>query len=153
MYYVNALINQSDDILEQIKVIKEHQAHPEVKYYIELLDNENLSPYMRWIVDRYLFGRKVDKKPKKTYGNVKLFKYFNPEYIDKQPTYTLEIKIKVGNIVIVKECLEKGICEGMEAKVLYINIDDSVTIQYNLFGQNYIEDISKDLIGGIISKA
>lgn len=65
MNYINKLLTSSDDIMEQIRLIKENKDHEQVKKYLMLLDSENLSPHMRYLIDKYLFDRKVESEPKK----------------------------------------------------------------------------------------
>lgn len=64
MNLINQLLTSTDDVFEQIRLIKENKDQEQVKKYLILLDSEQLSPYMRYLVDKYLFNRKVGKEQK-----------------------------------------------------------------------------------------
>ena len=65
MDFVDELLNSTKKkgIIAQAKLLREHKDNEYVKIYLEELDKCNLSPYTRWVVDKYLFDRKVSKKP------------------------------------------------------------------------------------------
>ena len=81
MNLINQLLTSTDDVFEQIRLIKENKDQEQVKKYLILLDSEQLSPYMRYLVDKYLFNRKVGKEPKMQDRKYSLINY-NEELLE-----------------------------------------------------------------------
>lgn len=145
LYFVNYLLNQSDDIFEQINILKENFDNEEVNIYLSLLDKDNLSPYLRYVVDKHIFDRRVEKEPPKT--DVKLYPIYVNGYNEKQRSLKIELFIKSGDIVFIK----KGPYANMQGTILYIDKNE-VIIKLDLFGKIVAERLSLDCIGGIYNE-
>ena len=60
------LIESKDNISEQLKVLRKYKNREDVKEYIDnLLKNEYVTEYVRYMIERYYFGNKDAKKAKK----------------------------------------------------------------------------------------
>lgn len=60
------LIESKTNISEQLKVLKKHRNRDDVKEYIDnLLKNEYVTEYVRYMIDKYYFGNKEAKKVEK----------------------------------------------------------------------------------------
>lgn len=60
------LIESKNNISEQLKVLKKHRNRDDVKEYIDnLLKNEYVTEYVRYMIDKYYFGNKEAKKVEK----------------------------------------------------------------------------------------
>jgi len=57
--FVNQLLNSQDNIIDQLKVLRENRNHKEVKKYINALIKINNSPYYKYCIDKYYFNKKV----------------------------------------------------------------------------------------------
>ena len=57
--FVNELLDSQDNIIDQLKVLKENKKHKEVKKYINALIKINNSPYYKYCIDKYYFNKKV----------------------------------------------------------------------------------------------
>jgi len=59
--FVNRLLNSQDNIIDQLKLLKENQNHKEVKKYIKALVRENNSQYFNYCIDKYYFDKDVEE--------------------------------------------------------------------------------------------
>ena len=60
------LIESKDNISEQLRVLRKYRNREDVKEYIDnLLKNEYVTGYVRYMIDRYYFGNKEAKKAEK----------------------------------------------------------------------------------------
>ena len=57
--FVNQLLNSKDNIIEQLKLLKENKNHVEVKKYMRVLIKQNNSPYFKYCIDKYYFNKDV----------------------------------------------------------------------------------------------
>lgn len=60
------LIESKENISEQLKVLRKHRNRDDVQEYIDnLLKNEYVTDYVRYMIDKYYFGNKDAKKAEK----------------------------------------------------------------------------------------
>ena len=60
------LIESKDNISEQLRLLRKYRSREDVKKYIEdLLKNEYVTEYVRYMIDKYYFGNKEAKKAEK----------------------------------------------------------------------------------------
>ena len=60
------LIESKDNISEQLKVLWKYRNREDVKEYIDnLLNNEYVTDYVKYMIDKYYFGNKEAKKAEK----------------------------------------------------------------------------------------
>ena len=60
------LIESKNNISEQLRVLRRHREREDVKEYIDnLLKNEYVTEYVKYMIDKYYFGNKEAKKAKK----------------------------------------------------------------------------------------
>ena len=60
------LIESKDNISEQLRVLRKYRNREDVKEYIDnLLKNEYVTDYVKYMIDKYYFGNKESKKAKK----------------------------------------------------------------------------------------
>lgn len=60
------LIESKDNISEQLRVLRKYREREDVKEYIDnLLKNEYVTDYVRYMIDKYYFGNKDTKKAEK----------------------------------------------------------------------------------------
>ena len=60
------LIESKDNISEQLRLLRKYRNREDVKEYIEnLLKNEYVTDYVRYMIDKYYFGNKEAKKVEK----------------------------------------------------------------------------------------
>lgn len=57
--FVNELLNSQDNIIDQLKMLKENKNHKEVKRYMRVLVKQNNSPYFKYCIDKYYFNKDV----------------------------------------------------------------------------------------------
>ena len=57
--FVNELLNSQDNIIDQLKVLKENENNREVKKYMRVLVKQNNSPYIKYCIDKYYFNKDV----------------------------------------------------------------------------------------------
>ena len=57
--FVNELLKSKDNIIDQLKLLKENKNHKEVKKYIRFLVKDNNSPYFKYCIDKYYFDKDV----------------------------------------------------------------------------------------------
>lgn len=63
---VKNIIQQKNNISEQLKLLRRNKDIPEVQEYIDKLYNDKLaSKYLKYLIDRYYYGKKNLIKPKK----------------------------------------------------------------------------------------
>ena len=60
------LIESKNNISEQLRVLRKYREREDVKEYIDnLLKNEYVTDYVRYMIDKYYFGNKDAKKASK----------------------------------------------------------------------------------------
>ena len=60
------LIETKDNISEQLRLLRKYRNREDVKQYIDnLLQNEYVTDYVKYMIDRYYFGNKDAKKAEK----------------------------------------------------------------------------------------
>ena len=60
------LIESKDNISEQLRVLRKYRNREDVKEYIDnLLKNEYVTGYVRYMIEKYYFGNKNAKKTEK----------------------------------------------------------------------------------------
>ena len=60
------LIESKDNISEQLRLLRKYRSREDVKKYIDdLLKNEYVTDYVRYMIDKYYFGNKEAKKAEK----------------------------------------------------------------------------------------
>ena len=60
------LIESKENISEQLRVLRKYREREDVKEYIDnLLKNEYLTAYVRYMIERYYFGNKEAEKAEK----------------------------------------------------------------------------------------
>lgn len=60
------LIESKENISEQLKVLRKYRNRDDVQEYIDnLLNNEYVTDYVRYMIDKYYFGNKDAKKAEK----------------------------------------------------------------------------------------
>lgn len=65
------LIESKDNISEQLRVLRKYRNREDVKEYIDnLLKNEYVTDYVRYMIDKYYFGNKEAKKVEKNCGSI-----------------------------------------------------------------------------------
>lgn len=57
--FVNELLKSQDNIIDQLKVLKENENNREVKKYMRVLVKQNNSPYFKYCIDKYYFNKDV----------------------------------------------------------------------------------------------
>ena len=63
---LNEIIESKNNISEQLRVLRKYRNREDVKQYIEnLLKNEYVTDYVRYMIDKYYFGNKDAKKAEK----------------------------------------------------------------------------------------
>lgn len=60
------LIESKDNISEQLRLLRKYRSREDVKKYInDLLKNEYVTEYVRYMIEKYYFGNKEAKKAEK----------------------------------------------------------------------------------------
>lgn len=60
------LIESKENISEQLRLLRKYRNREDVKEYIDnLLKNDYVTDYVRYMIDRYYFGNKEAKKAEK----------------------------------------------------------------------------------------
>ena len=60
------LIESKDNISEQLRLLRKYRSREDVKKYIDdLLKNEYVTDYVRYMIDKYYFGNKEAKEAEK----------------------------------------------------------------------------------------
>ena len=60
------LIESKDNISEQLRILRKYRHREDVQKYIDnLLKNEYVTDYVRYLIDRYYFANKDAKKAEK----------------------------------------------------------------------------------------
>jgi len=57
--FVNELLKSQNNIIDQLKLLKENKNHKEVKKYMGVLIKQNNSPYFKYCIDKYYFNKDV----------------------------------------------------------------------------------------------
>ena len=137
--FVNQLLNSQDNIIDQLKVLKENKDNKEVKKYINTLIKQNNSPYFNYCIDKYYFGKDVEEV-KKPSGQryIKLYPiYFQSLEIKKEKKRKkLLNKVKKGDKVKVLEGVFKGTI-GIVEKIDMSS--DMITIEVETFGEMFFD--------------
>ena len=59
--YVNKLLSSQDNIIDQLKLLRENKHNKEVQKYIKALVKGHNSPYFKYCIDKYYFGKEVEE--------------------------------------------------------------------------------------------
>ena len=57
--FVEKLLNSQDNIIDQLKLLRENKDNKEVKKYMRALVKDNNSPYFKYCIDKYYFNKDV----------------------------------------------------------------------------------------------
>ncbi len=57
--FVEKLLNSQDNIIDQLKLLRENKNNKEVKKYMRALVKDNNSPYFKYCIDKYYFNKDV----------------------------------------------------------------------------------------------
>lgn len=141
LYYVNYLLKKGNDIFEQIDLLKKNIDNEEVQLYVDNLKNEeNLSPNLKQIIDKFLFNKETSDEIK-----------YNGELL-----YPLSIKhhntsVKIERIISPGDeiVIMRGLYAGCNGQLLSIN-NKNAKVLLNIFDLENLVDISIDDIGGKI---
>lgn len=57
--FVTQLLNSQDNIIDQLKLLKENKNNKGVKRYMRVLVKQNNSPYFNYCIDKYYFNKDV----------------------------------------------------------------------------------------------
>lgn len=144
LYYVNALINQSDDVLEQIEILKRNIENKEVQFYLNCLEIMEISPYLRWLLDKYLYGKEVGEQPEKPNYQVKLLRVYSEEYAENRESYSLTLSMKAGDEIFYKPYP----LVYVPATLLYIEKEKAI-IKTCEFSKTVIQEIPISQIIGV----
>lgn len=146
LYYVDALISQSDDVLEQIEILKRNIENKEVQYYLNCLEIMEISPYLRWLLDKYLYGKEVGEAPAKPNYQVKLLRVYSDEYDENREIYPLTFRMKAGDEIFYQPYP----LVYFTATLLYIEKDKAI-IKTIEFSKTVIQEIPISQIIGIMN--
>ena len=115
MEFVNDLLLSKNNISEQLKLLRKHSDNKYVQEYIKSLEeSKNISGYVKYMVDRYYYGKKDVIKCEKNCVE-KTFKVLLRPIKIKTKGY-VETDIQVGDIVSIIDGPFKGI-DGKITKV------------------------------------
>lgn len=115
MEFVNELLLSKNNISEQLKLLRKHSDNKYVQEYIKSLEeSKNLSGYVKYMIDRYYYGKKDAIKCKKNCVE-KMFKVLLKP-IKIKTKRCVETNIQVGDIVSIIDGPFKGI-DGKVTKV------------------------------------
>jgi len=122
--FVEELLNSQNNIIDQLKLLKENKKHKEVKKYIKALLKMNLSPYVKYCIDKYYFDLDVEEvKPTAKNRHITLYNIYFPSLLKKQEKerarkYIKNIKnVKIGDTIKILD----GPFGGMIGKVKTID--------------------------------
>jgi len=66
MNYVKGLLSEKQTVSAQLKLLGKHKDNPEVREYISRLESyEELSDYMKYLIEKYFYGNKDTPKAEK----------------------------------------------------------------------------------------
>ena len=60
--FVELLLDLCDNIIDQLILLKQFKHHKEVKKYIKTLTKSNMSPYERYCINKYFYGKDVKEE-------------------------------------------------------------------------------------------
>jgi len=116
MEFVNELLLSKDNISEQLILLKKHSDNKEVQEYIKSLENsEYLSGYVKYMIERYYYGKKDAIKCEKNCVEKTFKVLLRPVEIRKK--VHAETDIEVGDDVAIID----GPFKGFNGKVEKVN--------------------------------
>lgn len=116
MEFVNELLLSKDNISEQLILLKKHSDNKYVQEYIKSLENsEYLSGYVRYMIERYYYGKKDAIKCEKNCVEKTFKVLLRPVEIRKK--VHAETDIEVGDDVAIID----GPFKGFNGKVEKVN--------------------------------
>lgn len=59
--FVDQLLNSQDNIIDQLKLLKDNKNNKEVKKYMQALLKDKHSPYFNYCIDKYYFNKDIDE--------------------------------------------------------------------------------------------
>lgn len=132
--FVNELLNSQDNIIDQLKVLKENQKHKEVKKYIKALVKGNNSPYFKYCIDKYYFGLDVEE--------------VKPPIRTLSPLYYLKGRKKIEKLLNQKDNLIdqiKLLKKHKEDKIIDTYIKDYLELWSNRYEEYCIKKYYYDM--------
>ncbi len=60
---VDIIIDSTDNLIAELIIFRHLRWHPMVKRYMKSLNSDNMSPYMRYCIDKYYFKKDVKEVP------------------------------------------------------------------------------------------
>lgn len=93
--YVRELLNQEDNIIDQLNLLKQHSDNEEVQKYMDALTKINNSPYFQYCIDKYYLEKdvkEVDPPLPKLYSTWEATKYIL-DLLDKEDNIIDQLKL------------------------------------------------------------
>ena len=133
MEFVNELLLSKDNISEQLILLKKHSDNKYVQEYIKSLENSGyLSGYVRYMIERYYYGKKDAIKCEKNCVEKTFKVLLRPVEIRKK--VHAETDIEVGDDLAIID----GPFKGFNGKVEKVNKEYAeFIILINLFEQKH----------------
>lgn len=139
---LNELLESKDNISEQLRLLRNYSERQDVKEYINsLLENKNVTDYVKYMIDKYYFGNKDAVKVEKNCVE-RTFKVLLRPIKIKTKKYS-ETNIKVGDIVSIID----GAFSGFDGKVEKVDKEYSeFVISIKLFEENHSVNVDFDYV-------
>ena len=139
---LNELLESKDNISEQLRLLRNYSEQQDVKEYINsLLENKNVTDYVKYMIDKYYFGNKDAVKVEKNCVE-RTFKVLLRPIKIKTKKYS-ETNIKVGDIVSIID----GAFSGFDGKVEKVDKEYSeFVISIKLFEENHSVNVDFDYV-------
>ncbi len=148
--FVNSLLDSKNNIIDQLKLLKENKDNKEVEKYIKYIMEDNISPYLKYFINKYYFGLDVEEvKPSGKYKNAKLYKicFLDEEKMNENNVYTDDYM--QNNISIIGTRPANGKMEYM-SKIICGLLDDNKNVfliglggKTNYYEQYLLNEITK----------
>lgn len=132
--FVDELLKSQDNIIDQLKLLKENKNNREVKKYMKALVGMNLSPYYRYCIDKYYFELNVEEVKPPIPKIYPLYYLEGSEVVKK----ILDTKDNViDQIISLKKCKDK--------EMIDIYFDDYLAVWANEYVSYCIKKYYYDL--------
>ena len=133
MDFVNELLLSKKNISEQLKLLRKYNDNEYVQKYIKSLEeSKNLSCYVKYMIDKYYYGKKDAIKCEKNCVE-RLFKVLLRPIEIKTKCYA-ETDIQVGDIVSIID----GPFKSIDGKVMKIDKEYALfDVLINLFEETF----------------
>jgi len=132
--FVNQLLNSQDNIIDQLKLLKENRSHKEVKKYMRELVKQNDSPYFKYCIDKYYFNKDV--------------KEVKPPIQSLKPLYYLKGRKKIERLLESRDNIIdqlKLLKEYRGTKVVDTYIEDYLELRSNEYEAYCIQKYYYDM--------